>query len=374
MTLTITNNLSTPGLQNPVTMDQGRWTIGRSANNDWVLPDPRKVISRHHCVIEEQDGEYLLLDISNNGVSIGDVNRLIGQGNSYVLRQDDLILIGDYSIAVAFRPASPMKTTRAAPDSVRTKEWMAIKQPGDALSKPESDPPTQDPPGLPPRLPSAAADSLRGAGDLALAVREVLLGAGLDPNDVALQDPAATLRLLGEMLRIVVAGMVDLLKARAAVKREFGVGQTEIGATHNNPLKFSLSIEEAIKILLGGSRQGYLQPGAAFKETFTDLKLHQMAVLAATQEVWQDLFKRFDPQALEQRIGEDRGLQGLLGSRKVRCWDAFTLLYQTLLEEAEDHCESLFVRKFAKTYSEQMSRKAAPVLMRERGYERTSGI
>ena len=84
--------------------------------------------------------------------------------------------------------------------------------------------------------------------------------------------------------------------------------------------------------------------------------MHQMAVLAGTREVWQDLFKRFDPQALEQRIGEDRGLQGLLGSKKVRCWDAYTLFYQTLLEEVEDNRENLLVRKFAKAYGEQAAR------------------
>jgi type VI secretion system FHA domain protein len=132
------------------------------------------------------------------------------------------------------------------------------------------------------------------------------------------------------------------------------VEQTRIQAVKNNPLKFSLSVEETLKMLLGGPRQGYLEASAAFEETFTDLKLHQMAVLAGTQEVWHDLFKRFDPRALEERIGEDRGLQGLLGSRKVRCWDAFTLLYQTLLEDVEDSRESLLVRKFAKAYGEQM--------------------
>ncbi|MBS1223019.1 MAG: hypothetical protein H6R23_2639 [Proteobacteria bacterium] len=189
-----------------------------------------------------------------------------------------------------------------------------------------------------------------------LAVRQVLLGAGLDPDDVIIRDPAETLRLLGETLRIVVAGVVDLLKARAAVKCEFGVEQTQIQAVKNNPLKFSLNVEDTLKMLLGGPRQGYLETGAAFEETFADLRIHQMAVLAGTQEAWHDLFKRFDPQALEQRIGEDRGLQGLLGSRKVRCWDAFTLLYQALLEDAEDNRESLLVRKFAKAYGEQMAR------------------
>jgi type VI secretion system protein len=355
MTLTITNNISTPGLRNPVTMDTGRLTIGRGPDNGWVLPDPRKVISRHHCVIEEHHGQYQLLDISNNGVFIGDVNRSVGQGNSYVLCQDDLILIGDYIIAVALRPASPMETTDPLPTLVRPeKGWMPVNPLADEPSKPRPAAPEEDPRALGSEMLSDSTCPVPVEGDMSLALREVLLGAGLDPNDVITKDPAETLRLLGETLRIVVAGVVDLLKARAAVKSEFGVEQTRIQAVKNNPLKFSLSVEDTLKMLLGGPRQGYLEASAAFEETFTDLKLHQMAVLAGTQEVWHDLFKRFDPRALEERIGEDRGLQGLLGSRKVRCWDAFTLLYQTLLEDVEDSRESLLVRKFAKAYGEQM--------------------
>ena len=354
ITLMITNNISTPGLKNPVTMDGGRLTIGRASDNGWVLPDPRKVISRHHCVIEEDHGQYRLLDMSNNGVFIGDVNRSVGQGNSYVLCQDDLILIGDYNISVALKPTSPMETTDPIPTLVRPEKGrMPVNRLADEPSNPEVDEPAADPQDLPPVTSPDATYPIPMEGDMSLALREVLLGAGLDPSDVAIRDPAATLRLVGEALRIVVAGVVDLLKARTAVKREFGVGQTQIGATKNNPLKFSLSVDETLRMLLGGPRPGYLQANAAFEETFTDLKMHQVAVLAGTQEVWRDLFKRFDPQALEQRIGEDRGLQSLLGSRKIRCWDAYTLLYQTLLEEAEDNRESLFIRKFAKTYSEQ---------------------
>jgi type VI secretion system protein len=356
MTLTIINNISMPGLRNPVTLDGGRLTIGRAPDNEWVLPDPRKAISRRHCVIEEYHGQYRLWDTSNNGVFIGDVNRPVGQGNSYVLSQDDLILIGDYHIAVAFTPASPMKTTHLASTLVSAKTRMPVDPPAAQAAKPGGAESTEDQPGLPPVSSPEITAPVHRDGDLNLAVREVLLGAGLDPDDVAIQDPAATLRLVGEALRIVVGGVVDLLRARAAVKREFGVEQTQIGATNNNPLKFSLNVEETLKMLLGNPQQGYLPASTAFEETFSDLRIHQMAVLAGMQEVWQDLFKRFDPEALEQRIGEDRGLQGLLGSRKVRCWDAFRLCYQTLLEEAEDERQSLIVRKFAKAYSEQMVR------------------
>lgn len=356
MTLTITNNPAPPGLKNAVALDTGRLTIGRAPDNDWVLPDPSKAISRHHCVIEEHQGHYRLYDTSHNGVFINTFSQPVGQGNFHTLRQDDLILIGGYKISVALDPAVLMEKTNPTPTCVSPRKKTPVTAPADKPAKLRGGRPGEDRGAVQSDVLSDITCPVPAESDAERALREILLGAGLDPDEVAIQDPAATLRLVGEALRIVVAGVIDLLKARAAVKREFGVEQTQIRAIGNNPLKFSLSVEETLKMLLGGPQQGYLQADEALKETFADLKMHQMAVLAGTREVWQDLFKRFDPQALEQRIGEDRGLQGLLGSKKVRCWDAYTLFYQTLLEEVEDNRENLLVRKFAKAYGEQAAR------------------
>jgi hypothetical protein len=43
-------------------------TIGRSLENDWILPDPNHFMSGKHATIDFQAGAYYLADISSNGV------------------------------------------------------------------------------------------------------------------------------------------------------------------------------------------------------------------------------------------------------------------------------------------------------------------
>ena len=43
-------------------------TIGRSLQNDWILPDPDRYISGRHATIDYKGGMYYLADTSSNGV------------------------------------------------------------------------------------------------------------------------------------------------------------------------------------------------------------------------------------------------------------------------------------------------------------------
>src|ERR1700739_3832537 len=42
-------------------------TIGRSADNDWVLPDPLRYVSAHHARVQFREGHFYLQDVSTNG-------------------------------------------------------------------------------------------------------------------------------------------------------------------------------------------------------------------------------------------------------------------------------------------------------------------
>ncbi|HET9692910.1 MAG TPA: type VI secretion system-associated FHA domain protein TagH [Steroidobacteraceae bacterium] len=77
-------------------------TVGRAPDNDWVLPDPRRVISGHHCVVQYHGGKYWLQDISTNGVYVNDADDPVSAtGGRVELRDGDRLRIGDYDIAVA---------------------------------------------------------------------------------------------------------------------------------------------------------------------------------------------------------------------------------------------------------------------------------
>ena len=47
-------------------------TIGRSADNDWVLPDPLRYVSAHHARVQFREGHFYLQDVSTNGVYLND--------------------------------------------------------------------------------------------------------------------------------------------------------------------------------------------------------------------------------------------------------------------------------------------------------------
>jgi type VI secretion system protein len=61
-------------------LETGSLSIGHGLENDWVLPDPERVISKQHCLIREDGGRYLLTDTSSNGVYLNaGPHRLRGQ-------------------------------------------------------------------------------------------------------------------------------------------------------------------------------------------------------------------------------------------------------------------------------------------------------
>jgi len=141
--------------------------------------------------------------------------------------------------------------------------------------------------------------------------------------------------------------------SRAAIKGDMRVEQTMIQARNNNALKFSVTPDDAVAALLNPNRPGYMAPLAATKEAFTDIKSHELAVMAGVQTALLGLLKRFEPAALETRLS-----QGLLGAvlpaaRKARYWESFCQVYGDIAREAEDDFQAVFGRAFAKAYTAQ---------------------
>ena len=92
-------------------------TIGRGPDNDWVLPDPDRLLSKQHCTIGFGDGAYTVTDTSTNGVYINGSGQPLGRGNVAVLHDGDRLALGDYRIAVTIAEAE-----EAAPTAVRWEE------------------------------------------------------------------------------------------------------------------------------------------------------------------------------------------------------------------------------------------------------------
>ena len=98
-------------------------TIGRSADNDWVLPDPPRYVSAHHARVQFREGHFYLQDVSTNGVYVNDdMEPLAKRGSSgYRLANGDVLRMGEYHIVAALdAPQGPRTSPSAAvPTSIQ---------------------------------------------------------------------------------------------------------------------------------------------------------------------------------------------------------------------------------------------------------------
>jgi type VI secretion system protein len=75
--------------------------IGRAVDNDWILPDPDRYISSHHCKVEFRAGAWILEDTSTNGVFINGSDVPASVEGAYSLKDGDRLRLGDYEMIVS---------------------------------------------------------------------------------------------------------------------------------------------------------------------------------------------------------------------------------------------------------------------------------
>ncbi len=168
------------------------------------------------------------------------------------------------------------------------------------------------------------------------------------------------LRLVGELLRESTRGAVELLLARAALRREMRAQMTMIVARENNPLKFSPSVEVALQHLLSPPAPGFMPAAPAMRDVFDDLRAHQLGVMAGMKAALDGVLQRFDPQQLEAQLSKRSALSSLIpATRKARLWELFQQLFGQLSSEAQDDFDKLFGKAFLSAYEAQLDRLQA---------------
>ena len=436
--------------------------IGRSQDNDWILPDPDRYISSHHCKVEFRAGQWMLEDTSTNGVFINGSDVPASVEGAYALKDGDRLRLGDYEILVSIderqdfpsdasgqmpaparaatasrrgspapevdlgeeldltdllsdaamkppesgkpagalstgafdinkalgidlqptRPGLPNNTAPGRPPRSgftslldnpdepdqrtitpggKPDDWQMQTKPYDrkslqALTNPAS---LARPPEKPAAPPAARRPAETGALEPANGVEAFCRGAGIDPASIPLETQHALLQLAGQMTREVVLGLMDVLKGRADQKTRLRLSQTAIQPADNNPLKFSASVDEALlKLLDGHNSSRYLGPVDAIRDSFADLRTHQLALSGAIQAAIDEVMNRIEPGELQEKF--DRGLKrgALLGAaNKMKYWDLYTEFYHVLNQRNEQNLPTLFAEELARTYAEKAAQK-----------------
>jgi len=184
-----------------------------------------------------------------------------------------------------------------------------------------------------------------------------LAGAGLTQVEIEPEAIISFMNTAGQMMREITQGYRQILDSRTRTKDEFRLGMTTIRPVENNPLKFSIDVEDALTRLLLPPSKGYLPPVEAIQEATDDIQAHQMALLAGLRAALSSLVALFDPEALEKDSQQVSAVDNLLPfTRKARYWELFKIRYRQAAADAENDFLHFLGDEFAIAYELQIQR------------------
>jgi type VI secretion system protein ImpI len=183
-------------------------------------------------------------------------------------------------------------------------------------------------------------------------LREVFVAAGIE--GVSITPKLA--RELGEILRLVAQGLVDVLKFRRQVKTEFDVARSYLGLEKNNPLKHADNGDQALRVLFAHQHPSFLGPKDAIQDSFDALRSHHLATLAAVHAAFDAMLAEFDPDRLEERFNR-RSIGAIVPlPNRIRYWELYRQRFADLVSGDRDEVfRRLFGDVFRKNYASQLA-------------------
>ncbi len=105
--------------------DEAGGAVGRSANSDFCIPDPGRRISSLHALIEFKNNSFQITNLSAKGMFVNHADRPLGPNRSVILREGDVIRIGDYLFAVSLHRDQPrrQRSARMRPAPAAADPW-----------------------------------------------------------------------------------------------------------------------------------------------------------------------------------------------------------------------------------------------------------
>jgi type VI secretion system protein len=396
-------------------------TIGRSADNDWVLPDPQRYVSAHHARVEFRNGRFYLQDLSTNGVFVNDEPEPVSRRNAagYALRNGDVVRIGDYQIVVALdadiEQAQPHDTGAAAavptsihalrtlgraaqtdigamlnlddllvPDSPTGEEILPVNAYGQAVMQapvrslaaapkpvPTTDPDEDSLARRVERLAKAARKDIsngvnntpqaaNGAQlfDVSTGLQVFCRGAGIDADKLPADAQTRLLHLAGQLFREALVGFKDLDRSHGETRNRFRIELPPPEADDPRPSLSRSTVEELLFGLLLRHENRSLDAVQWLRETVIEAKTHEAATAQATRAAFVEFLDRLDPAELEARFERAARRGKARPADKEQYWEMFTTFYRNLIEMPADHLPHTFVEAFAAAYREYLKKAA----------------
>lgn len=352
-------------------------TIGRSADNNLVLPDPERTISRLQALVHVSPGGECRLTSQGSVIAVIHNERSLARGEQVRLMHGDTLEIGDYRIMVtdpqrtdgspvlddplllfngeidgADDPLGILHPT-TLPDCQQEKptaEELEQRAARDATARLAIAP-------LPTAHNDSAGTSTGGSHEQRL-LNALLEGMGLDPtagHPAALSEEQ--MRLTGRILSLFSQGTVALLSSRSILKRGVKAEMTMILNEANNPFKILPSGKTVLMQIYQSQMPGFMPPEQAVRDALVDLQAHQLGMTSGIRAIIAAMLQSFNPQRLEEHARRDGALPrlALSASRKAALWDYFVRHYQNTSGDLEDDFHSLFGEAFLQAYEMEVN-------------------
>jgi len=192
------------------------------------------------------------------------------------------------------------------------------------------------------------------------AVGDALVQAlGLNVKEFSCEEADALHSAIGELMPVIITGMMQVLRSRASIKNEFRMNVTTIQPIENNPLKFSADANEAIDNMFVRKSSAYMGAAQAFQEGFDGIGEHQVAIIAGIRAAFKSMMDRFNPQSLEHQFDKQNKGVVLPGMQKTKYWNSYIDYYNGFVDNMENTFQYLFGDEFVQAYEDQLRRLAA---------------
>ena len=383
-------------------------SIGRSGDNDWVLPDPLRYVSAHHARVLFRGGHFYLEDLSTNGVFVNNQPEPVAKlgSSGYELKTGDVLRIGDYQVVAALdddtAPIPELDSGAAVPTSIHALhpigrsaqtdigasldlEELLMSDPagsgsfqpvnaygqaiapmrtsGLAVKHAPAPDPNEDSIGRRiARLAKAAGRDSRGANAPALydvhsGLQAFCRGAGLDPEKLPPEAQTRLLHLTGQLLREALVGLKDLERSRSEIRDRFRIELPPPEPDDPRPSLGRSTVDELLLELLVQHESRSIDAVQWLREAVGEAKTHEQAASQAMRAAFVEFLDRLDPAELEARFERAARRGKARSADKAQYWELFTTFYRNLIEMPADHLPHTFVEAFAAAYREAVKKK-----------------
>ena len=240
-------------------------------------------------------------------------------------------------------PNRPRKSTMVPAQSAVVAEPVAPSSPASAILAPEA-------------AAIVTPAPVYANTDAARAFLAAVGAADMRITDAELPD---TMARLGKTLKAMITGLREILMTRTSIKSEFRIEQTMVNVGGNNPLKFSISPEQAVEAMIKPTVRGYLPADKAAEQALEDIRAHEVAMVTGMEAALKGVLGKLNPAILTQKIEAKGGFGGFLKNRKAQYWETYEAMYAEISDQAENDFHELFAREFAKAYKDQLARLKA---------------